>query len=119
MQALSAAIAADARYAAVYVDAGGVIRSWNRRAEMTFGHSADQAVGRRADFIVPDALRTAHWKGFDRAVRSNWAGATAWGAIEALHSSGRQLALEVFLIGLQSTTSGPLGGVLALFRAPR
>jgi len=116
VQTLAATIAADERCAAIYVDASGTIRTWNREAETIFGYRADQAIGCRADLIVPESERGAHWEGFERAIKSNWPGACAWGAIEPLHSSGRQLALEVFLLGLQPSQTGSLGGVLALFR---
>src|SRR6185437_5422846 len=104
--------------AAIYVDAGGTIRSWNRAAEILFGHSAAEAVGRRADLIVPEPLRDMHWAGFGRAIRSPWPGSQAWGPIEPLHRDGHLLALEVFLVALQTAAPAPRGGVLALFRPP-
>lgn len=116
--ALAAAFAANESCAAVYVDVGGTIRSWNRAAEMLFGHSAAEAIGRRADLIVPEALRDMHWTGFNRAVRVPWPGSQAWGPIEPLHRDGHLLALEVLLIALHSPSPAPSGGLLALFRVP-
>lgn len=116
--ALAAAFAEHRNCAAVYVDVGGTIRSWNRAAEILFGHSADEAIGRRADLIVPEALRDMHWAGFGRAVRSAWPGSSAWGPIEPLHRDGHLVALEVFLIALHTASPGPAGGLLALFRVP-
>jgi len=116
--ALAAAVAANETCAAVFVDTGGTIRSWNRAAETTFGHSAAEAIGRRADLIVPQPLRGMHWAGFDRAVRSPWPGSQAWGPIEPLHRDGHTLALEVFLVALHTPSPAPAGGLLAMFRAP-
>jgi len=116
--ALAAAFAENRTCAAVYVDVGGTIRSWNRAAEIIFGYSAGEAVGRRADLIVPESLRDMHWAGFNRAVRSAWPGNSAWGPIEPRHRDGHLLALEVFLIALHTPSPTPAGGLLALFRAP-
>ena len=36
----------------------GVITAWNRAAEQLFGFSADEAIGKSIDIIVPDGLRS-------------------------------------------------------------
>ena len=52
----------------IAADRDGVIRHWGREAEKVFGYTAEEAVGRRVDLIVPPALHARHWRGFDRAV---------------------------------------------------
>jgi len=52
----------------VIADTGGVIRFWSPGAEITFGYSVAQCVGKSLDLIVPADYREAHWKGFHRAV---------------------------------------------------
>jgi len=116
--ALASAFADNRHCAAIYVDVSGTIRSWNRAAEIIFGYSATEAVGRRADLIVPESLKDMHWAGFERAVHSPWPGSRTWGPIEPRHQNGHSLALEVFLIALQTSSPAPAGGILALFRAP-
>ena len=37
---------------------GGIVTGWNPAAESLFGYSADQAIGKNADIIVPDRLRS-------------------------------------------------------------
>jgi len=113
---LAAAFAENPKCAAIFVDAAGIIRSWNRGAETLFGYSATEVIGRRADIIVPQSQREAHWSGFNRAILSSWRGSATWDPIEPLHRGGRLLALEVFLISFEAP-SGALHGVLALFRA--
>lgn len=118
VSALAEAIAGDPACAAIFVDATGTIRSWSSAAEAIFGHSAEAAIGSRADIIVPGPLRDVHWAGFGEAMRSSWRGAPGWGPIEPLHKSGELLALEVFLTRVNSGTQAP-GGVLAMFRQRR
>jgi PAS domain S-box-containing protein len=62
-------------HAIVVADAAGVIQLWSRGAETLFGHTAQDAVGRTLDLVVPDDYREAHWIGFRRAMMSGAAGA--------------------------------------------
>ncbi|MBS0385705.1 MAG: PAS domain-containing protein [Proteobacteria bacterium] len=54
--------------ALVIVDRSGTIRHWNACAETWFGYSAEAALGRTLDLIVPSDFQAEHWKGFHRAV---------------------------------------------------
>ena len=50
--------------AVVTMDAQGMITSWNKQAEIIFGWSPAEAVGRRmADMIIPEQHRMAHARG--------------------------------------------------------
>jgi PAS domain S-box-containing protein len=55
--------------AVIETDTEGIIRRWSKAAETLFGHSADQALGRPVDLLVPEHLRNAHWAGFHRAMQ--------------------------------------------------
>jgi PAS domain S-box-containing protein len=61
--------------AIVIADTAGVIRFWSNRAQSAFGHSAQDAVGRTLDLIVPHEFRVAHWAGFHRAISAGSAAA--------------------------------------------
>jgi PAS domain S-box-containing protein len=53
--------------AIVLIDAGGLILSWNPRAEAVFGWTRAEAVGRpMAEMIVPHRYREAHRRGIQR-----------------------------------------------------
>src|SRR6266516_8180321 len=53
--------------AVVSMNHDGRVIGWNRAAEVIFGYSADEAVGREmGDLIVPPALRSAHQRGLAR-----------------------------------------------------
>ena len=56
-------------HATVRTDQTGRITSWDAGAEKLFGHSAESAIGRPVDLIIPEPLRAAHWAGFHRAMR--------------------------------------------------
>ncbi|MPZ23115.1 MAG: PAS domain S-box protein [Dehalococcoidia bacterium] len=56
--------------AMIFADRDGLIRVWNAAAEIMFGYSSADAVGRSLDIIVPDQFREAHWQGYDRALEA-------------------------------------------------
>jgi len=60
-------ILAAANDAFIGMDEAGLITDWNRNAEVTFGWSHEEAVGRLlADTIVPPPFRAAHTEGLKR-----------------------------------------------------
>jgi PAS domain S-box-containing protein len=94
--------------ALICADRNGAIIRWNRACTALFGFSADEALGQNLDLIIPEHLRTAHWRGFDAAMTS--------GALKlegrptltrALHKSGRRLYIEMtFAIVKESAGNG-------------
>ena len=55
-------------HAIIVADTAGRIGQWNDGAEVLFGYSASEAIGRSLDLIVPAELQEAHWRGFRRAM---------------------------------------------------
>jgi PAS domain S-box-containing protein len=55
-------------HAIVMADTEGRIVHWNVGAHHLFGYSAEEALGRSLDLIVPQAFRDRHWAGFREAV---------------------------------------------------
>jgi len=82
--------------AIIYVDARGIIRYWNRETEALLGYRADEVVGASLDIIIPERLREAHWRGFNRAIAS---GETTLGErftrTKAIHESGDNVYVEM------------------------
>ena len=102
--------------AVVLADADGVIRLWNRGAEVLFGYSASEAIGAPLDLIVPQRMRAAHGAGFKAAVlsghlKSNGKVLTT----RANHKFGCRLYVD-FSFGLLKDDSGALLGVFAVGR---
>jgi PAS domain S-box-containing protein len=82
--------------AMIYADLEGMIRAWNPAAERIFGHAATAAIGQNLDIIIPESLREAHWKGYDRALA---AGETKYRGqslpTKALKADGSQFYVEL------------------------
>lgn len=117
IDALGAALADNRHCAVIYARDDGAIAFWNAGAEALFGHSPDEAIGKRVDLIVPERYRAMHWAGFERAMGSNWRGSEAWGPIEGLRKNGDAVALEVLLTPMRKIDERAVG-VLAFFRSP-
>ena len=56
--------------AILIADREGIIRFWNRGAELIFGYDASEAVGQSLDLIIPENLRRRHWEGYWRVMSS-------------------------------------------------
>lgn len=111
-QAFSSAILDQAADAVIFADVDGVIRVWNVAAARVFGFSAEEAIGRSLDLIIPEHLRQAHWTGFRRAMQS---GATRLGGrpamTRALHESGRRLYVEMSFAVVRAPSGTVVGSV--------
>jgi PAS domain S-box-containing protein len=57
----------------VTVDRDGIIREWDDGVTDVAGYSADEAVGRNLDVVIPPVLRSLHWHGFDKAIQGSGA----------------------------------------------
>ncbi len=101
----------EAADAVIFADRSGMIRRWNTAAAALFGFSADEALGRSLDLIIPEHLRTAHWRGFDAAM--NTVALKLQGRptlTRGLHRSGRKLYVEM-TFALVSEGGAALGSV--------
>src|SRR3569832_1048324 len=58
---IAEAILGKASDAVIATDHGGLITFWNPGAARIFGFTAQEAVGRSLDLIIPDNLRARHW----------------------------------------------------------
>jgi PAS domain S-box-containing protein len=54
--------------ATVTVDRDGIITKWDDAVTEIAGYSADEALGRSLDVVIPPVLRSLHWHGFDKAM---------------------------------------------------
>ena len=56
--------------AIITVDGRGTIIFWNPQAELMFGYSANEMIGKPVAVIMPEKFRTAHQQGLDKAAQS-------------------------------------------------
>jgi two-component system, sensor histidine kinase and response regulator len=90
-------ILATAHEAFIAIDPQSIIRQWNRQAEVTFGWTADEAIGcSLAETIIPPQYRAAHLAGVRRFLE------TGEGPIfnrrlevSALHRDGHEFPVEI------------------------
>jgi PAS domain S-box-containing protein len=79
------------------IDANGVITDWNRQAEVTFGWSRDDVIGRPlVETIIPAQYRDAHKRGLARFLATG-EGPLVNKRIEltALHRDGHEFPVEL------------------------
>ena len=109
---LAADLLRDMAEALVFADKEGVIRAWNPGAEAIFGFSPAEALGRSLDLIIPEKLRAAHWRGFERAVAE---GATRLGRramiTRALRASGGTLYVDMSFAVVRNCSGAVIGAV--------
>jgi len=103
--------------AIIFGDAKGVIRFWNAGATAIFGYTAEEAVGKTMDIIIPERLRGRHWEGYDKVMAT---GVSRYGqgdllAVPALTKDGRTISIE-FTIQMLKSPSGEILGPVATVR---
>jgi PAS domain S-box-containing protein len=102
--------------AVIVANPDGVVSFWNGGAERIFGFSANEAVGRSLDLIVPERLRQRHWEGYRRVMET---GQTRYGtgllAVPAMRKDGEPLSIE-FTVALLRNADGELTGIAAIVR---
>lgn len=113
---LAGRIVAGAADAIVFADREGAIRLWNAGAERIFGFSAQEAVGRSLDLIIPERQRPRHWEGWRRVMETGVTRyATDMLAVPALRKDGSTVSIE-FTIQLLRDASGAILGPAAILR---
>jgi diguanylate cyclase (GGDEF)-like protein/PAS domain S-box-containing protein len=87
----------NAHDAYIGIDEAGVLIDWNKQAELTFGWSREEAIGRRLDeTIVPARFRRQHRDGLKRFLingQSSMLGRRV--ELQAVRKDGSSLAVEV------------------------
>lgn len=103
--------------AIVACDCAGIIRLWNPGAARIFGFTAEEAVGRSLDIIIPERLRARHWDGYHAMMasgQSRYAGGDTL-SVPALRKDGAQISVEFTLVALHDA-AGAISGLAAVMR---
>ena len=103
--------------AVIYADETGTIRRWNPAAAALFGYSAAEALGQKLDLIIPEHLRTAHWRGFEAAMTNGVTKLQGRPTLtRATHQTGRRLYVEMTFALVQGHAGGAARGAVAVAR---
>lgn len=110
------ALLATASDAIIATDHAGIINFWNPGAVRIFGFTADEAMGRSLDLIIPDNLRGRHWTGFNRVMET---GESHYGhgdllSVPALIKGGQRISVEFTIVMLKDEQDHPVGTVAIL-----
>jgi nitric oxide dioxygenase len=115
--AVGAALVDTEADAVVASDAGGMIVLWNPGAERIFGFTAEEAVGRSLDIMIPEQLRARHWEGYHHTVATGQSryGAGDLLAVPGIRKDGTRISLE-FTIMLIKGDDGRVSGMVSNLR---
>jgi PAS domain S-box-containing protein len=93
----SAAIVEASAEAFVSMDLDEGITDWNKQAEMTFGWTRDEAMGRSlVELIIPPSLREAHRRGVDRFLKTGRPQVlNTRREVTAMHRDGHEFPVEM------------------------
>ncbi len=98
-------------------DREGIIRIWSAGAQAIFGFTAEEAIGKSMDIIIPERLRARHWTGYDKTMET---GVSRYGAgdllaVPAIRKDGSTISIE-FTIQMLKDADGQILGPVAIIR---
>ncbi len=100
----------------IFADHDGIIRFWNQAAQMIFGYTATEVLGKSLDIIIPERFRSAHWNGFYKAMET---GHTVHAGrvlrTRSVHKDGSKLYVDL-TFGMVKDASGIMRGAVAIAR---
>ncbi len=83
----------------ILADREGIIRLWNKGAEMVFGFSPTEALGQSLHIIIPENLRDRHDQGYQKVMESGRSKySTELLAVPALKKDGSRISVEFTMI---------------------
>ena len=101
--------------AVLFADANEIIKIWNKKAELVFGYTSEEAIGRPLAIIIPDRFLSRHQDGYKGVMK---AGVTAYDdevlSVPAKRKDGSTISIEFSVSIIQE--KGEILGVLAIIR---
>ena len=106
-------------HAVVVADKSGVIHMWSAGAQGLFGYSAEQALGKKLDLVVPEEYRAQHWAGFNRAMETGAADMAGQPFdLPILCSNGELRVFKGLFVLLRDAQAATIGAMAIFNRAP-
>jgi PAS domain S-box-containing protein len=103
-------IVKEAHDAIIMADREGIIRLWNKGAELIFGFSPAEALGQSLHIIIPEKLRERHDQGYQQVMQSGRSRyASELLAVPALHQGGVRISVEFTIILIRDHQDHILG----------
>ena len=103
-------IVEEAHDAIIMADREGIIRLWNKGAEMIFGFCPAEALGQSLHIIIPEKLRERHDQGYQQVMqngRSKYSSELL--AVPALNKDGDRISVEFTIILIRDHQEKILG----------
>jgi len=101
--------------AVLFADANEIIKIWNKKAELVFGYTSEEAIGRPLAIIIPDRFLSRHQDGYKGVMK---AGVTAYDdevlSVPAKRKDGSTISIEFSVSIIRE--KGEILGVLAIIR---
>jgi PAS domain S-box-containing protein len=81
--------------AVLFADANEIIKIWNKKAELVFGYTSEEAIGRPLAIIIPDRFLSRHQDGYKGVIKT---GVTAYDgkilSVPAKRKDGSTISIE-------------------------
>ena len=102
--------------AIIFADREGLIRLWNRGAELIFGYKSADVDGRSLEIIIPEHVRRAHWDGYrDSVATGHTKHADRVLTTRSMHKNGERRYIDLSF-GLVKDANGFVLGAFAVGR---
>ncbi|WP_460705213.1 PAS domain-containing protein [Luteococcus sediminum] len=98
--------------AVIVIDTDGRVTVWNAASEKLFGHRAEDVMGQQLDFMIPERLRQAHDKGFEKAMAQGHVSTDgAPRRTKAIHADGSSVYVVMTFAVVTGEDGSSLGSV--------
>ena len=81
--------------AVLFADANEIIKIWNKKAELVFGYTSEEAISRPLAIIIPDRFLSRHQDGYKGVIKT---GVTAYDgkvlSVPAKRKDGSTISIE-------------------------
>jgi len=105
----------EAHDAIIMADREGIIRLWNKGAEIIFGYGPAEAIGQSLNIIIPKNLQDRHNRGYQQVMesgRSRYASELL--AVPAIKKDGSRISVEFSLVLIGDQQHRVLGAAAIL-----
>ena len=83
--------------AVLFADANEIIKIWNKKAELVFGYTSEEAISRPLAIIIPDRFLSRHQDGYKGVMKT---GVTVYDdevlSVPAKRKDGSTISIEFF-----------------------